>query len=85
MKKTKSKRPMTPKMLKLLQYIRNYSTKYGYSPTFTEMCQELGYKSKNSVSSLIKKLEERNELKRDYVGYSRNIILNEKSRKNISV
>jgi hypothetical protein len=28
---------------------------------------------------LIKKLEERNELKRDYAGYSRNVSLNEKS------
>jgi hypothetical protein len=27
---------------------------------------------------LIKKLEERNELKRDYAGYSRNVSLNEK-------
>jgi SOS-response transcriptional repressor LexA len=43
------------------------------------MANELGYKSKNSVSSLIKKLEERNELKRDYAGYSRNVSLNEKS------
>ena len=84
-KTVRSKRPMTPKMDKLLQFIRNYTKKNNYSPTFSEMANELGYKSKNSVSSLIKKLEERNELKRDYVGYSRNIILNEKSRKNISV
>jgi hypothetical protein len=36
----------------------------------------MGYKSKNSVSVLIDKLEERQELKRDYAGYSRNVILN---------
>ena len=69
---------MTPKMDKLLQFIRNYTKKNNYSPTFSEMANELGYKSKNSVSSLIKKLEERNELKRDYAGYSRNVSLNEK-------
>ena len=40
-------RPMTPKMLKLLQFIKNYSTKYGYMPTFLEMASEMEYKSKN--------------------------------------
>ncbi len=74
--KQRGLRPMTPKMLKLLQFIRNYSTKYGYMPTFLEMAAEMEYKSKNSVSVLIDKLEERNELKRDYAGYSRNVVLN---------
>ena len=76
--KTKQRglRPMTPKMLKLLQYIKNYSTKHGYMPTFLEMANEMGYKSKNSVSVLIDKLEEWQELKRDYAGYSRNVVLN---------
>ena len=68
---------MTPKMLKLLQFIKNYIKKYKYSPTFSEMAKELGYKSKNSVSVLIKKLDQRNEIKREYLGYSRNIVLND--------
>jgi len=76
MSKTRGKRPMTPKMLKLLQLIKNYTKKNKYSPTFSEMAKELGYKSKNSVSSLLKKLEERDEIKRDYAGYSRNIEIN---------
>ncbi len=63
MKIRTSKRPMTPKMLKLLQFIKNYTKKYKYSPTFSEMAKELGYKSKNSVSVLIQKLEQRNEIK----------------------
>ncbi len=54
--KQRGKRPMTPKMLKLLQYLKNYSTKHGYMPTFLEMANEMGYKSKNSVSVLIEKL-----------------------------
>ena len=76
--KTKQKglSPMTPKMLRLLQYLKNYSTKHGYMPTFLEMANEMGYKSKNSISSLIEKLEQRKELKREYSGYSRNIVLN---------
>ena len=52
MKTRTTKRPMTPKMLKLLQFIKNYTKKYKYSPTFSEMAKELGYKSKNSVSVL---------------------------------
>jgi SOS-response transcriptional repressor LexA len=77
MKIRTSKRPMTPKMLKLLQFIKNYIKKYKYSPTFSEMADELGYKSKNSVSVLIKKLEQRKEISREYSGYSRNIVLND--------
>ena len=77
MKTRTTKRPMTPKMLKLLQFIKNYIKKYKYSPTFSEMAKELGYKSKNSVSVLIKKLEQRNEIKREYLGDSRNIVLND--------
>ena len=76
MNKKRGRRPMTPKMLKLLQFIKNYSTKFGYMPTFKEMADEMGYKSKNSVSALVKKLEDRDEIKRDYAGYSRNIVLN---------
>ena len=64
-------------MLKLLQFIKNYIKKYKYSPTFSEMADELGYKSKNSVSVLIKKLEQRKEISREYSGYSRNIVLND--------
>ena len=77
MKTKTSKRPMTPKMLKLLQFIKNYIKKYKYSPTFSEMADEVGYKSKNSVSVLIKKLEQRKEISREYSGYSRNIVLND--------
>tara|TARA_R100000655_G_scaffold26294_1_gene54133 strand:+ start:1438 stop:1671 length:234 start_codon:yes stop_codon:yes gene_type:complete len=77
MKTRTTKRPMTPKMLKLLQFIKNYTKKYKYSPTFSEMAKELGYKSKNSVSVLIKKLEQRNEIKREFPSYSRNVVLND--------
>jgi SOS-response transcriptional repressor LexA len=43
-KTVRSKRPMTPKMDKLLQFIKNYTKKNNYSPTFSEMANELGYK-----------------------------------------
>ena len=38
----RGKRPMTPKMMKLLQFIKNYTKKYKYSPTFSEMAKEMG-------------------------------------------
>ena len=61
MSKKRGKRPMTPKMLKLLQFIKNYTKKNKYSPT---------------LLPFLKKLEERDEIKRDYAGYSRNIEIN---------
>tara|TARA_A100001201_G_scaffold118073_1_gene101634 strand:- start:280 stop:522 length:243 start_codon:yes stop_codon:yes gene_type:complete len=79
MNKVRGKRPMTPKMLKLLHFIEKYIELNKYSPTFSEMAKEMGYKSKNSVSVLLQKLEQRNEIKRDYAGYSRNIEINGKS------
>ena len=66
---------MTPNMKKLLQFISEYYTKHEYMPTYDEMRKEMGYKSKNSISMLIIKLEQRKELKRLY-GYRRNIELN---------
>ena len=73
--KQRGKRPMTPKMLKLLQFIENYTKKYKYSPTFSEMAKEMGYKSKNSVTVIINKLEKRNDIKK-IKGYRRNIEIN---------
>jgi len=66
---------MTPNMKRLLQFINEYYTKHEYMPTYDEMRKEMGYKSKNSISMLIIKLEQRKELKRLY-GYRRNIELN---------
>ena len=66
---------MTPNMKRLLLFINEYYTKHEYMPTYDEMRKEMGYKSKNSISMLIIKLEQRKELKRLY-GYRRNIELN---------
>jgi len=75
MKTQPNKRPMTPNMKRLLLFINEYYTKHEYMPTYDEMRKEMGYKSKNSISMLIIKLEQRKELKRLY-GYRRNIELN---------
>ena len=77
--KIRGKRPMTPKMLKLLHFIEKYIELNKYSPTFSEMAKEMGYKSKNSVSVLIEKLVERGDIIRDYANFSRNLEVNGQS------
>ena len=67
--------PMTPLMMKLLNFIKKYVKKNKYYPTYQEMADELDFKSKNSVTVLITKLEKRKNLRR-LKGYRRNIVLN---------
>ena len=71
----KNKIPMTPKMLNVLNFIKKYVRKKKYNPTFQEMCDELGYKSKNSITVLVNKLVARGEVTK-IKGYRRNIELN---------
>jgi len=71
----RSKIPMTPKMMGVLNFIKKYAKKNKYYPTYQEMADALNFKSKNSVTVLINKLEQRKEIKR-LKGYRRNIELN---------
>ena len=73
----KNKIPMTPKMLNVLNFIKKYVKKNKYNPTYEEMKNSLGYKSKNSITVLIDKLVARGELTK-IKGYRRNIELNGK-------
>ena len=70
-----NKAPMTPLMMKLLNFIKKYAKKNKYYPTYQEMADGLNYKSKNSVTVIINKLEARNDIKK-IKGYRRNIELN---------
>lgn len=67
--------PMTPVMLKLLNFIKKYVKKNKYYPTYQEMADALNYKSKNSITVLVNRLAKRNELKK-IKGYRRNIEIN---------
>ena len=67
--------PMTPVMLKLLNFIKKYVKKNKYYPTYQEMADALNYKSKNSITVLVNILAKRNELKK-IKGYRRNIEIN---------
>ena len=66
---------MTPKMLNVFNFIRKYVRKKKYTPTFQEMADNLGYKSKNSITVLVNKLVARGEVTK-IKGYRRNIELN---------
>ena len=67
--------PMSPVMLKLLNFIKKYVKKNKYYPTYQEMADALNYKSKNSITVLVNRLAKRNELKK-IKGYRRNIEIN---------
>ena len=67
--------PMTPVMLKLLNFIKKYVKKNKYYPTYQEIADALNYKSKNSITVLVNRLAKRNELKK-IKGYRRNIEIN---------
>ncbi len=51
---------MTPKQHALWEFIKNYTTKNGYSPNFEEMKTFMGLKSKSGIHRLIKELESQN-------------------------
>ena len=51
---------MTPKQYALWEFIKNYTTKNGYSPNFEEMKNFMGLKSKSGIHRLVKELENQN-------------------------
>lgn len=55
---------LTPKQLELLKYIEGHVRKRGVSPSFDEMKEALGLKSKSGIHRLITGLEERGFIRR---------------------
>ena len=55
---------LTPKQLELLKYIEGHVRKRGVSPSFDEMKDALGLKSKSGIHRLITGLEERGFIRR---------------------
>ena len=41
----------------ILSYVYNYSEEHGYAPSYREICQALGVKSKSTVQNHIRRLE----------------------------
>ena len=50
---------LTPKQHNLLVYIDNFIKETGHSPSFEEMKEAVGLKSKSGIHALINALEER--------------------------
>lgn len=50
---------LTEKQRKLLDFIQNFEASYGYCPSFGEMLDALGIKSKSGIYRLLAGLEER--------------------------
>ena len=55
---------MTPKQFALFGFIREFSEKNGYAPSFDEMKDFMGLKSKSGIHRLLKELEGQNILTR---------------------
>ena len=75
-----NKIPMTPKLMKVLKYIKKYYTKHEMSPTRRKMQVDLGYKSPNSISVLVDKLVARGDLVKIGSNKARNLELNGKGK-----
>ena len=75
-----NKKPMTPKLMKVLKYIKKYYTKHEMSPTRRKMQVDLGYKSPNSISVLVDKLVARGDLVKIGSNKARNLELNGKGK-----
>ncbi len=55
---------MTPKQFALFGFIRKFTEKNGYAPSFNEMRDFMGLKSKSGIHRLLKELERQNILTR---------------------
>ncbi len=53
---------MTPKQFALFQFVRKYTEENGYAPSFDEMKDFMGLKSKSGIHRLLKELENQNIL-----------------------
>jgi repressor LexA len=54
---------MTKRQAELLQYIKGYIEKNGYSPSYAEMLQAMSLKSKSGIHRMIQSLEKRGKIK----------------------
>ncbi len=55
---------MTEPQHKLYDFIKHFIAKHGYGPSYDEMKDAIGHKSKGSVAQLIDRLEERGLVRR---------------------
>lgn len=68
----------------ILRFIREYSEKHGYAPTYDEIGEAVGLYSKSSVRNHIQKLLETGKIETDHPGSSRAIRIKKIIYKNYS-
>ena len=73
MSNKKKKMGLTPKQAKFLQQIQVFIEKNGYSPSFEEIKQMTGMKSKSNVHAYVQGLKKRGYL--DDIPYSKRSIV----------
>ena len=55
---------LTPKATAMLALIRRSFNERGFAPSYDEMCEAMGFKSKNSIARLLCQLEDRGYITR---------------------
>lgn len=55
---------MTPRMHATLSFVRAFQFKHGYCPSYGEIADGIGLKSKSNVHRIVKRLEERGHIRR---------------------
>ena len=73
MKNKKIKKGLTPKMKKILHEIQAFSESNGYSPSYEELKQLIGLKSKSNIHRYVHTLKKRGYL--DDIPYSKRSIV----------
>lgn len=53
---------MTPKQLKLCDFIRAYTSKNRMAPTYVEMADHMGYKSIGNVNATLRRLKSQGDV-----------------------
>lgn len=71
---------LTPKQKEILDFIRSYRQKRGFSPTQREICEEFGYSSFGTLQKHIRLLLEKGVLVRDW-NKRRSLVLAEEDRR----
>ncbi len=67
---------LSPRQKKVFDFIKSYMKTQPVAPSYQEMMEATGYKTKSAISNIIKQLEERKWIKR-LPGKNRSIQINQ--------
>jgi repressor LexA len=78
-----SRKELTERQEKVLNFIQHYMQHNGYPPTIVEMCREFNFSSTNAATQFLVALERKGYIKRSAKGASRGIQILDEQRKPI--